>query len=490
MTSKRTSARATSTAAHRRGDVAAYVPGGAVLPHDASAEASILGGILLNNEVLALLADLEPDDFYHPKHKIVFSAIRDLQAKNEPIDVVTLESHIAARGKLEAIDGTAFLGELALHVPTPDNVEAYQRIVVNHRIKRDVALRLAELQARVHDADTSGEELVSEVQRVMMDVRAGKQTPIVSMGQLAADEAQRFMNDLDARERGEHVFTGVPTGVHALDQRVGGHPIGVMTLYIARPAVGKTTHAMNVCRGAVRGMAGEDSLLCSLEDRDRSFGQRALAQESGIPTERIRARSVADGYQDYYRRQIMRGAANALRHRTEKFADCTGMEVEDIVRMVRREQAKRAMLGRPRIRQVVVDYLQKVKWPAWARGSEEAVGHISNVLSTWAGTDDLAVVALCQLNRNVESREDHKPRMSDIRDSGRLEQDGKLILGIYYGHRYEPHAYAESHVDLLVIKNAQGASDFEIPLYWDVHTHSIHNDEQEYLHACQARGSR
>jgi replicative DNA helicase len=454
-----------------------------VLPHRPAAEASILGGVLLRPEVLALLSTLEPDDFYDPRHKIVFEAIRGLEAASKPIDVVTLETEIERMGKLEAIGGVAFLGELALRVPTADNVEAYAADVVDARVLRDVAVRLSEIVEEIYLDDTSGEEIIHLTNASLMQIRVAAEAPVLTMGQLAATEADRVVADVQARARGELVYAGVPTGVSAIDERCGGNPIGVMTLVIARPATFKTSVAMSFAKAA-KTIADMDSLLCSYEDAGLSFGQRALAQETGFATERIRARKLDAGAD---LGAFVRGAGRAMA-RQESFLDCSGWSVEQLVRRVRRENVRRVSLGKPRLRQILVDYIQKMPTPEWARTRDEGVSHISRVLSTFASTDDLAVVAFCQLNRDVEKRDDHRPRLSDIRDSGSLEQDGKMIYGIYYPCKYDAKNHDESELYMLVLKNAQGAAGGELRLYLDAPTHSIYNSALDYQQARAMRG--
>jgi replicative DNA helicase len=458
-----------------------------VLPHNLDAEASILGGILLRNDVLAMLDILEVDDFYDLRHKIVFEAIRALEAGARPVDIVTLENEIQKRGKLDAIGGIAFLGELALRVPTPDNVEAYAADVIDYRVQRDVMLKLSEVVESGYDGEKAGEALIHDANQVLMTIRTGKETPVRTMRDLALEEARLVVADCEARSRGELVYPGVPTGIVSIDERCGGNPIGIMTLVIARPATGKTTFAMAFAESAKR-IADMDSLLVSYEDGDSSFGQRAIAQETGIPTERLRSRKLDPMELDLVRRFIEEREALQRARRTEFFLDGGGLEVEQLVRRVRREQMKRLALGRKPLRQLIVDYIQKMPIPKWARSRDEGIGHISRVLSTFAKTDKLAVVVMCQLNREAERRDDHRPRCSDIRDSGSLEQDGKMIYGVYYPYGYERKNNNPWDVSLLLLKNAQGESLLEEKLYWDRPTHSIYNSVIDYQQARHMRG--
>lgn len=456
------------------------------MPHDLDAEASILGGIMLKNEVLALLPALEPDDFYDPKHKLIFGVMRNLEAKVMPIDAVTVSAQLRDQGRLDAIGGIGYLGELQLRVPTVDNVEVYAKLVTDKRISRDVMLMLQTLLDEgysEHSDIRDGEDYIHAVTSSLMLIRTHGEVAITSIGALAAEEGARVLADLETRARGERVYSGVPTGFMAVDERIGGNPIGVMTLYIARPGTGKTTFGMAMSKAA-KEIADMDSVLCSWEDRGQSFGQRGLAQETGIGTEKLRARKIHPDDMAALRS----GIEWAQRRRTELFLDCCGMEVEQFIRRIRREQVRRKIAGQKPIRQVVVDYIQKMPLPKWARSRDEGVGHISRVLSTFAATDDLAVVVMSQLNRESEKRDDHRPRMSDIRDSGSLEQDGKVIFGIYYPHGYEPQKYNASDVYLIVLKNAQGEAMGEIGLHWDRATHAIYNSEIDYQHARAMRG--
>ena len=456
-----------------------------VLPHNLDAEASILGGVLLRNEVLALLPSIEVDDFYDMRHKVVWQAMRNLQAKSMPIDVVTLEVEIESVGKLEAVGGVAFLGELALRVPTADNVETYAAIVTDKRIRRDTMLTLNQLFEegyKEHSDIQSGEDYINMVTSALMLIRTGGDVPIKSIGELATEEAQRVIKDMEAKARGERVFSGVPTGFMAVDERIGGNPIGIMVMFIARPGTGKTTFAMAMAM-ASKQIADMDSLICSYEDAGESFGQRGLAQETGIGTERLRARKLntSDDLS-----ALMHGMSR-MKNRSEQLLFCAGMEVEQLVRRIRREQIRRQMVGLKPFRQIVVDYIQKMPIPKWARNRDEGIGYISRVLSTFAATDKLAVVVMSQLNRESEKRDDHRPRLSDIRDSGSLEQDGKVIYGIYYPRQFDPKADPDE-VSLIVLKNAQGEAMGEITLHWDRATHAIYNSRLDYQHARAMRG--
>lgn len=213
----------------------------ATLPHSHEAEQGILGGIILGasqgDDILALLPRLEVDDFYDPRHRHVFAAMRNLEAGERPIDLVTLED--ALGDKYEPIGGLAYLGELALRVPTPDNVEHYAEIVKEHRISRDVALRLDEVLQQVRRGEVAGDDAVNAGIEAMRRVELGTPVQAVTFAQAAAEEAAAAFGDFDRIAKGETVTAGVPTGFRQLDEHIGGIPFDVETLVIARPGMGK-----------------------------------------------------------------------------------------------------------------------------------------------------------------------------------------------------------------------------------------------------------
>jgi len=449
-----------------------------VLPHNGEAEASILGGIILRNEVLSQIDTLETEDFYDNRHKVVFAAIRNLEAAERPIDIVTLENEIQKAGKLDALGGVAFLGELTLRVPTADNVEAYAKIVVDKRISREVIQMLSNVMDEAYADEIEGEQLCHDISAALNAIRTRDDAPIVTMAELIAREARSAIEDSEARRNGKAVYVGVPTGFAAIDHNIGGVPIGIPTLVIARPGNGKTTIAMAIAAASNR-IAGMDSLLVSYEDGGQSFGQRGIAQESGISTELIRARRL--GIDDIA--EISAGWA-ASHARTESFLSASGMTVEALVRRVRRENMRRKLAGKKPLRQVIVDYVQKIPNPPHARTRDEGLAYISQQLSTMAVREDTALVVCCQLNREVERRDDTVPRLSDIRDSGALEQDGKLILGIRYPYYYDRSDDSlKNTLEVHCLKNHNGEAGRCIILFWDVKSNALYNNELDYQQA-------
>lgn len=461
-----------------------------IMPHDLDAEAGVLGGIFLNNQALTLLSTTEVEDFYDHKNKVVFAAMRNLEAADRPIDIITVENEIAKMGKLGAVGGPAYLGELTLRVPTADNVEAYAEIVRTKHITRKVMVQLAQLLDEAYVGETEGEALIHDVTSAMMTINTGTDEAVVTIADLIAKEARQAISDAEARTAGQMVYAGVPTGIIEIDTRVGGTPIEILTLVIGRPGNGKSTIAMQFGRAAQE-IGKMPSLLASYEDSGGTFGQRGLAQESGIGTDLIRARKLnADDL-------VTIGAAwAASSDRNESLISASGMSVEALLRRVRRENIRRRQRGLVPYRQLQVDYIQAMPMPSWARNRDDGIGYISSHLKTAAVKEAMSVVVYCQLNREVEKRDDHRPRLSDIRECGALEQDGKFVIGLYRPWLYGDNSTEDvtpgsktrnkaepSELHLIGLKNHQGETLFDICLFWDVKCNAVYNSRLDYQQA-------
>lgn len=446
-----------------------------VLPHNLDAEASVLGGILLRNEILTGLDALEVDDFYDPRHKAVFGAMRNLEHAGKPIDVVTLEVELDKAGKLDSVGGVAFIGELVLRVPTPENVEHYAQIVQEHHLSRRLMLAMSEVVEMGYRGGegNGGDELIGEALSRILHIGQARKDPVVSMGDAVRTEYRQMLDDLDARDRGERVLVGMPTGIAAIDDKVGGIPFSVLSLVLARPANGKTTLGDHLCWAAEE-YGNDIPIMFSFEDSVQSMAQRRIAGASGIPTTNIRARKIDGGAL----RDVTRGYAIASQARG-LLVKCAGWTVEQIVRCARsiraRSQRYARETGRTVGRTLVVDYLQKVRNPEWARGNRNiGLGWICEVLSNYAQDEESAVVLMSQVNREVEKGDDGVPRLHHARDSGEIEQHCKFALGLKRPWNYEPNADPTA-LHAYVLKNHNGPANGLIEIYWEIETHTLAN---------------
>lgn len=416
------------------------------LRHNADCESSILGGILLRNEILHSLDTLRTDDFYDRKHQVVFEAMRNLEAAERPIDVVTVEAEIERAGKLDAIGGVAFLGELALRVPTVDNVVHYAREVQQLARVRRLTIAGSELVERSYDPDANPEELLAMANALLSKLDDARPNESGSVGSFVKRRVRELEQQWEARARGEVIWSGAPTGVKALDKKIGGYPFGDVTIVAGRPGMGKTSFVMAGVDATTT--AGFGAHVFSPEGGWRMYADRCLSRAAGISVEKLRSGDVEPGQTRDIGAAMMRYALRA----NWELDPTGGLSADEIVRRVR---AKKKQL---RTRMVVVDYLNILRRDP-RLNENAALEEIVNTFGQAAPNDDIAWVLLCQLNRDVEKRPDKRPNASDLRGSGALEQVARLIIGCYRGSYY--YADAKKGIDYECPPNAVCASEGE-----------------------------
>jgi replicative DNA helicase len=451
------------------------------------AEEAVLGGIFFRNDLLPQLEFLGPDDFCDPRHQAVFMAIRNLEitlgSDEAKIDAITVEAELQRLGKLDAVGGLAFLASIACRVPTPDNAIEYAKIVHQNHITRQVIRASGHTVDLLAEGGIVGEEAVEVAFNAIQRIEVGAISDRANtMGSYVDQAMRQFMADLAAKDAGEKFMPGMPTGISALDRRMGGVPFSVLSMVGARPAAGKTTFAMKLV-AAAKSLGDDDPLVFTYEDSGISFAHRQLAQASGVPTHRIISRDV-----DRHEMTRLHRAAESLRTSPDSLVMAAGMSVEDLARNVRayrRRRSGRAGLSRTRGRLIVVDYLQKMPINPEFRGKRnEGIGHITRSLSWLAqeesqrSGDEIAVVALSQIGREVDKRDDPTPQLSDFKDSGDIEQDCKMAIGLIYWHGYNKDRdprLLEAHI----LKNHNGPSAGVVQLDWDRETHTISDSAGE-----------
>ena len=395
-----------------------------VLPHNVDAEASILGGILLRNEVLLQLETLEVDDFYHFQHKVVFEAVRNLEAAARPIDVVTLENEVAKQGKLEAIGGVAFLGELALRVPTVDNVLAYSDIVRDHSQARKLILASADIVEKGYEDGLEVRDYLDDAEAKIFEVTQRKdKTGPEPVKQLV----KRVFSSLDERFKSPDGITGLPTGFADLDTKTAGLQPTELIILAARPAMGKTSFAMSIAQNAATA-GGWPILVFSLEMSSTQLAERMLCSEAKVDSSALRRGQL--------QRQDMTNltyAAATLSKAPILIDDTPALSLREVRARARRFRSNKELFGGKKFGLIMVDYLQLMRGsPQAAKASrEQEISEISRGLKSLAKELDCPVLALSQLNRSLESRTDKRPMLSDLRESGAIEQDADVIMFIY-----------------------------------------------------------
>ena len=418
--------------------------------HNAEAEASVIGAAMLDESVPDVVA-LAPEQFFSPVHQAIWRAILELRAEGRPFDpLVIAERSNAPLNKLT---------DSVILVPAPSNAEHYADIVRHHALTRAVLAATSDIQEMHRRNQASGPELLDALLKLATGIDVDRPRGALTIGDLLRGRFAELDEIAAARLRGEHVMTGIPTGLPRYDDLTGGVQPGIVTLVAARPAMGKSALALTLADAA--SAADHGVHVFSLEDARSAYADRALGRAALVPIERIRACNLQRG--DMHR--LTAQAAALIKRKNWLYEDVSDISADEIVRAVRRERK------RNNTRMVIVDYLQLLRRPRRYENVHDAITQNIHTLARAAKADHMAYVVLCQLNRDVERRADRRPVPSDLRGSGTLEDAAKCIIGLYRGAYYgdptegidyEPGERPpteeewQERLDLLLMKNSHG----------------------------------
>ncbi|ANA40838.1 replicative DNA helicase [Geobacter anodireducens] len=389
-----------------------------VPPQSIEAEMSILGGVLLDNEAINRCLELiEADDFYRESHRKIFRAMIDLSNRSEPCDLITLTDMLKRKGELDEVGGGAYLATLVDYVPTAANIAYYCRIVKEKSVTRRLITAATDIVTRGYDEETTVDELLDGAQKTIFEISENKLRPAFTpVGTILKDTFKRIET---LYEKKEHV-TGVPTGFYDLDKMTAGFQPGDLIIIAGRPSMGKTAFSLNIAQYAA---AHADSPLpvavFSLEMSKESLVMRLLCSESRVDASRLRTGHLVDT--DWHK--LTHGADKLAKARLY-IDDTPAIPVLEMRAKARRLKAENG-LG-----MIVVDYLQLMRGSSQESRQQE-ISEISRSLKALAKELEVPVVALSQLNRSLESRTDKRPMMSDLRESGAIEQDADVIMFVY-----------------------------------------------------------
>jgi replicative DNA helicase len=393
-----------------------------VPPHNTEAEQSILSAILIENntlpEVLEILSD---QDFYREAHRKIFKAMVELFEKNEPADLVTLTNLLKERGQLGSLGGASYLAELVDTVPMAVNAAHYARIVQEKASLRRLIEQAAAITTRCFEDKGDVEEILDFAERSIFDISENKIKPsFYTLGELLTDTYKA----VEEAYENKVLVTGVPTGFQGLDGKTSGFQPGDLIVIAGRPSMGKTALALNIARNASLETV-EPAAVFSLEMSKEQLSLRMLSAEARIDSSRMRGGFLSES--DLAR---INRAAGALYDIPIYIDDSPAISALEI-----RAKARRMKMDKG-LGLVVVDYLQLMRGRASAERRELEISEISRSLKALAKELNIPVVALSQLNRKVEERTNKRPVLSDLRESGAIEQDADVILFIYRDEVY------------------------------------------------------
>ena len=413
-------------------------------PQNIEAEESVLGGVLLENGALDRALELvEPEDFYREAHRKIMRAMLSLHERNEPVDLVTLSDELRRRGDLQDVGGSPYLVELAEKVPTAANVAHYARIVRERAILRGLITTSTEIATQAYEARKDVDSFLDEAEHRIFALSERKvRRSFYRLKDLVFESFHTIERMYDQRE----LVTGVPTGFHDLDAMTSGLQRGDLVIVAGRPSMGKTAFALNVGQHAAL-QANIGVAVFSLEMSKEQLALRLLCSEARVNMNKLRQGFTGD--RDL---QALAKAAGRLNDAPVYIDDTPALSLLEMRAKARRlKRDPDARLGL-----ILIDYLQLMRGSAGADSREQEIAGISRGLKALAKELDLPVVALSQLNRQVEQRSgEKKPQMADLRESGAIEQDADVILFLFRPWVYDKAA-EERAAEVIVGKQRNG----------------------------------
>lgn len=413
-------------------------------PQSLEAEQAVLASILMDEHALNLCQEyIKPDDFYKEAHKLIYQSMLDLSGKSDPVDLVTLGTHLEKKSQIDQIGGAVYLAHLVDSVPVASNVESYAKLVREKALVRGLIQAASEIVTDCFEAGDDVADLVDRAESRLFQVSDSNNIDKKSFAQ-AKDlvvESYRMIERL--YENSSHL-TGLTWGFHELDEKTGGMQKGDLVIVAGRPSMGKTAFALNAAVNAAS-LGGASVAVFSLEMSKESLMMRMMTSEARIDAQRIRKGQITDG--DWPK---LTKAADTLSQQKIFIDDQAGITTFDIRAKSRRLKKEHGL------DLILVDYLQLIRGIRNMQSREQEISEISRSLKSLAKELHVPVVALSQLNRSVETRENKRPKMSDLRESGAIEQDADIISFIYRDAVYNPDTPDQNIAEIIIGKQRNG----------------------------------
>lgn len=424
---------------------------GRIPPQNIDAEMSLLGAVLLDEEVLSdLIGKIDSSDFYDPRHEKIFAAMMKLYEKSMPIDLLTLINELKDSGELKEVGGKAYLTELTNYVPTSAHAIAYAELVSASASRRRLIKVGTQLAEMGYDKESAVEDLLQEAERGLYNAAQAKNTDLTSIESILGATFDR----IEELHQNPDKLRGVKTGFGDLDKMTAGLQKSDLIILAARPAMGKSTLAQNLAYN-VATRENKAVLFFSLEMSKEQLVERMLSEASGVDSAGIRTGKLKGN--DFVK---ISEAMGELAEAPIYFDDTPGMSVLEM-RTKARRQANKTPLGL-----IIVDYLQLMQSSSRSNESRvQEVSEISRGLKLIARELDVPVIALSQLSRSVESRSPQIPMLSDLRESGSIEQDADIVMFIYREDYYNPDTDRSHITDLIIAKHRNGPTG-KVELYF------------------------
>ena len=412
-------------------------------PQNIEAEQSVLGSILIDRDAITRVAEfLQHHDFYRGNHKIIYRAALDLYERSEPADLVTLTDELQRHGRLDDVGGAAYLSSLTVLVPTAVHVEHYGRIVERCAVLRRLIQASGQIAALAYgsaDAEEAADQAEAILFRFTQRRRSKEFLPLKAI-------LDDYYNQIDSLYDNPGQTLGVPTGFRDLDDLIGGLQRSDLIIVAARPSMGKTTLALNIAQHAAAPPHNVPVAIFSLEMSADQLAQRLICTEGRIDSKRLRRGEIDDEELQQIAKSIGRLSEMPI------FTDDTaGMSIMELRTKARRLQAEH------NIGLILVDYLQLMQGQGrYMDNRVQEISEITRFLKSLARELNIPVVAMSQLSRAVDQRPSHIPMLSDLRESGSIEQDADVVMFIYREDYYDKDTPKKDLAEILVAKHRNG----------------------------------
>jgi replicative DNA helicase len=412
-------------------------------PQNIEAEQAVLGSVLLEQEALTVTSEiLIPDDFYRTSHQKIYQAILTLSDKGEPVDLVTVTAELADQNLLDEVGGVSYLAELANSVPTAANVEFYARIIEEKSVLRRLIRTATTIASEGYEREDDVEGLLSDAEKKILEVAQQKNTKAF---QNIKDVLVVTYDKIETLHHRKGDITGIPTGFTELDKMTAGFQRNDLIIVAARPSVGKTAFSLNIAQN-VATKTDENVAIFSLEMGADQLVMRMLCAEGNINAQRLRTGDLTP--EDWGKLTMAMGS---LSNAGIYIDDTPGIRVGEIRAKCRRLKQESG-LG-----MILIDYLQLIQGNGkGGENRQQEVSEISRSLKALARELQVPVIALSQLSRGVESRQDKRPMMSDIRESGSIEQDADIVAFLYRDDYYDKETEKKDIIEIIIAKQRNG----------------------------------
>lgn len=417
---------------------------GKVPPQSIEAEEALLGALLVNPaSITRVIETLTPESFYKPAHKVMYSAIVDLFNKSEPVDIVTVSEYLRDIDKLEKAGGRAYINDMAFNVVTTANIEHYAKIIAEKATLRELIVAGTEIVATAYDEGNSDITLDTAEKMIFSIAQKKTTTDLIHVKDLVVTSYEQ----IETRYNNRNELSGVPTGFYDLDNQTSGLNKSDLIILAARPAMGKTSLALNIALNVALKKKVPVAIF-SLEMSKEQLVQRLLCSHAEIDASRLRS-----GHMQSEDWQALTKAMGSLADAPIFIDDTPAVNVMDIRAKCRRLSMEYGTLGL-----VAIDYLQLMEGSGKGRFDRvQEISAISRGLKQLARELNAPVMALSQLSRAVEARQSKKPMLSDLRESGSIEQDADIVMFIYRDDYYNPeNLEAKGKAEIIIAKQRNG----------------------------------